>query len=91
MKRLIYILIILSIIIWTIYIKYMFNNVQNDENLESKRIRILFNKILKLTNNNKIFNKNLNIFLKKLNIIIIDNQIPTIYDKTLKSTKPLLL
>ena len=84
MKRLIYILIILSIIIWTIYIKYMFNNVQNDENLQSKKIRILFNKILKLTNNNKVFNKNLNIFLKKWNIINIDNQIPTIYDKTLK-------
>ena len=84
MKRLIYILIILSIIIWTIYIKYMFNNVQNDENLQSKKIRILFNKIVKLTNNNKIFNKNLNIFLKKWNIINIDNQIPTIYDKTLK-------
>jgi hypothetical protein len=62
----------------------MFNNVQNDENLQSKKIRILFNKIVKLTNNNKIFNKNLNIFLKKWNIINIDNQIPTIYDKTLK-------
>ena len=62
----------------------MFNNVQNDENLQSKKIRILFNKILKLTNNNKVFNKNLNIFLKKWNIINIDNQIPTIYDKTLK-------
>ena len=84
MKRLIYILIILSIIIWTIYIKYIFNNVQNDENLQSEKIRILFNKILKLTNNNKVFNKNLNIFLKKWNIINIDNQIPTIYDKTLK-------
>jgi len=87
MKRLIYILIILSIIIWTIYIKYMFNNVQNDENLQSKKIRILFNKIVKLTNNNKVFNKNLNIFLKKWNIINIDNQIPTIYDKTLKYKK----
>ena len=87
MKRLIYILIILSIIIWTIYIKYMFNNVQNDENLQSKQIRILFNKIVKLTNNNKVFNKNLNIFLKKWNIINIDNQIPTIYDKTLKYKK----
>ena len=87
MKRLIYILIILSITIWTIYIKYMFNNVQNDENLQSKKIRILFNKIVKLTNNNKVFNKNLNIFLKKWNIINIDNQIPTIYDKTLKYKK----
>ena len=87
MKRLIYILIILSIIIWTIYIKYIFNNVQNDENLQSEKIRILFNKILKLTNNNKVFNKNLNIFLKKWNIINIDNQIPTIYDKTLKYKK----
>ena len=87
MKRLIYVLIILSIIIWTIYIKYMFNNVQNDENLQSKKIRILFNKIVKLTNNNKVFNKNLNIFLKKWNIINIDNQIPTIYDKTLKYKK----
>ena len=87
MKRLIYILIILSIIIWTIYIKYTFNNVQNDENLQSKKIRILFNKIVKLTNNNKVFNKNLNIFLKRWNIINIDNQIPTIYDKTLKYKK----
>jgi hypothetical protein len=65
----------------------MFNNVQNDENLQSKQIRILFNKIVKLTNNNKVFNKNLNIFLKKWNIINIDNQIPTIYDKTLKYKK----
>ena len=65
----------------------MFNNVQNDENLQSKKIRILFNKIVKLTNNNKVFNKNLNIFLKKWNIINIDNQIPTIYDKTLKYKK----
>ena len=65
----------------------MFNNVQNDENLQSKIIRILFNKIVKLTNNNKVFNKNLNIFLKKWNIINIDNQIPTIYDKTLKYKK----